>query len=143
MTIQTSDRQALERGVVDGSLWEAFCDQLRETGRQVQRDEAASSPLDRAEGYRYVARIARIALETFVEFNDPQFPVIYRPCDEIIKMGGDNPDNCYQKCVWMGAVSTVSAAVATRCITSVSSPKVAITARTAPCSAPVSSTVAA
>ncbi len=99
MDSQTKAKTALERSVADGSSWEAFCDQLRATGRQVQRAEAASSPLDQAEGYRYLARIARTALETFVEFNDPEFPVIYRPSDEIIKIGGDNPDNCYQKCV--------------------------------------------
>jgi hypothetical protein len=43
--------------------------------------------------------MARAALEWYVEFNDPAFPVLYRPAHETIKLGADNPDNLYQKAV--------------------------------------------
>jgi hypothetical protein len=54
------------------------------------------SPIDRAEGFRYLSRLARAALETFVEFADPLAPVLHRPVHETAKIGADNPDNYYQ-----------------------------------------------
>ncbi len=92
----SQDKQQADDSSV--AAWEEFCQQLLRAGRHVLAEETPKNGLDRAEGFRYLARVMRSSLETFVEFNDPDFPVIYRPCDEIIKYGGDNPDNCYQKC---------------------------------------------
>ena len=89
-------------GLVDGDLWAEFCDHLKRIGEHVQKRPTPDSPLDHAEGYRYISRVLRSALDIFVEHNDPRFPVIYRPCDEMIKYGGDNPDNWYQKCALDG-----------------------------------------
>ena len=91
-----------EADMLNGKIWEQFCDRLRDTGLQILRPEVPRSAFDHAEGYRYIARVLRGVLDIFVEHNDPNFPIIYRPCDEIIKYGGDNPDNCYQKCVLDG-----------------------------------------
>ena len=46
--------------------------------------------------------MARAALEWYVEYNDPAFPVLYRPAHETIKLGADNPDNVYLKAVLDG-----------------------------------------
>ena len=89
---------ALE-GLVSGAAWDAFCEHLKRVGEQVTRPEAPADPFNRAEGFRYLTRVLRSALDTFVEHADTDFPVIYRVCDEMIKYGGDNPDNCYQKCL--------------------------------------------
>ena len=90
------------QALASGDVWDQFCDKLRQIGRHVQRPEAPDDVFDKAEGYRYITRVLRSVLDICVEHNDADFPIIYRPCDEIIKYGGDNPDNCYQKCVLDG-----------------------------------------
>lgn len=81
--------------VMSGDAWDAFCDTLKRAGRQVLREEAASSELDRAEGWRYLTRLLRIGLEMHLEFADPDFPGFFAPSHETGKIGADNPDNLY------------------------------------------------
>ena len=82
--------------LLDGSSWEAFCDSLKEAGKQVvMAADAPDNPLDRAEGWRYLTRLTRAALESFVEAADTTAPEFRRPVHETIKMGMDNPDNIY------------------------------------------------
>lgn len=81
--------------VVSGAVWEEFCDTLKRAGRQVLRPEAAATPLDRAEGWRYLTRLLRIGLEMHLEFADPDFPGFFLPSHETGKIGADNPDNLY------------------------------------------------
>jgi len=88
-----------EDRVSSGRSWAEFCDALKRAGEQIQRADAPSDPFTRAEGYRYLSRLARAGLEWYVEFNDPAFPVLYKPSHETIKIGADNPDNIYQKAV--------------------------------------------
>lgn len=84
-----------EKRVMSGASWEAFCDQLKRAGQQILRPEAPDDPLDRAEGFRYLTRLTRIALEMYMESGDPNFPTFYRPSHETAKIGADNPDNLY------------------------------------------------
>ena len=88
-----------EDRVSSGRSWAEFCDALKRAGEQIQRADAPSDPFTRAEGYRYLSRLARAGLEWYVEFNDPAFPVLYKPSHETIKIGADNPDNIYEKAV--------------------------------------------
>ena len=82
--------------LLSGESWDAFCDGLKEAGRAViQHADAPDNLLDRAEGYRYLSRLTRAALESFVEASDTHAPVFRRPVHETIKMGMDNPDNIY------------------------------------------------
>lgn len=92
-----------EARLMDGSLWEDFCDRLKSVGRHVVRPEIPADPFTRAEGYRYLTRVLRSAFDIFTEHADPLFPVLYRPCDEIVKYGGDDPDKHLQKCAISGA----------------------------------------
>src|SRR5579859_3618106 len=84
------------RRVLSGASWSEFCDALKAAGAVVLDPKAPDSPLDRAEGYRYLTRLTRAALETFVEDADPLAPELLRTGHETIKMGADNPDNLYQ-----------------------------------------------
>jgi hypothetical protein len=84
------------RRTMDGVVWDEFCDALKAAGRVVTSDMSPSDPFQRAEGYRYLTRLLRAALETFVEDADPMAPELVRTCHETIKMGADNPDNYYQ-----------------------------------------------
>jgi hypothetical protein len=76
--------------VMDGSAWNDFCERLKRAGRLVI-DAAPDDAFDRAEGLRYVGRIARHALDNFIERSDPAAPVV----GGLPKLGGDNPDYLY------------------------------------------------
>lgn len=87
---------------MNGAAWNDFCDDLKSLGEQILRPETPADPQSRAEGYRHLTHVLRSALDIFVDHADPDFPVFYRVCDEIVKYGADNPDNYYQKCVVRG-----------------------------------------
>jgi hypothetical protein len=97
------DRDESEARLVDGRAWHDFCDRLRQIGDHVLRPEVPADAFTRAEGYRYLTRVMRSAFDIFTEHADPLFPEIYRPCDEVVKYGGDDPDKYLQKCALSGA----------------------------------------
>ena len=90
----SQDKDPIGR-VVDGDAWSDFCDSLKAAGSVVLDGSTPEDPLTRAEGWRYLTRLLRAGLETFVEASDPQAPELRRTAHETIKMGMDNPDNIY------------------------------------------------
>ncbi len=88
--------------VLSGKSWEAFCDSLKAAGDVILRPETPRTEIDRAEGWRYLSRLTRAALESALEFADPDFPVFYSLSHQTIKIGSDNPDNTYRNCVIAG-----------------------------------------
>jgi hypothetical protein len=78
-----------------GQAWEEFCDQLKQAGQIILRSETPSTPIDRAEGLRYLARLTRLGLELCFEHADAEFPVFLNAWNETTKAGSDNPDNHY------------------------------------------------
>jgi hypothetical protein len=92
---EQAKQESLAR-VMDGRSWDDFCDALKKAGHDiVLAPTAPTNPIDRAEGWRYLARLTRGALESFLEAADTQAPVFSRAVHETIKMGMDNPDNIY------------------------------------------------
>lgn len=92
-----------DRRILDGAAWAEFCDSLKKAGDVVLRPGSPMDAFDRAEGFRYLSRLARVALESYIEFADPLFPVLRRPAHETVKIGADNPDNYYQSAAISGA----------------------------------------
>lgn len=90
-----------ESRILDGTTWREFCQRLSDAGDVVLR--GPDNAFDRAEGFRYLSRITRAALQTFVEHNDPLAPVLQSVVHETAKMGADNPDNFYQNAAISGA----------------------------------------
>ena len=84
-------------------VWRDFCQRLEAAGEIVTGAEAAANPLDRAEGYRYLTRLLRIALDMQLEHADPDFPSFYAASHETAKIGADNPDNIYSNATVSGA----------------------------------------
>ncbi|MDD3797618.1 MAG: hypothetical protein PHE36_00395 [Novosphingobium sp.] len=82
--------------------WSKFCAMLAEAGEVLARPEAPATPLDQAEGLRYLSRLTRTALNMLVDSADPDFPRIFQLCDDKIKIGADNPDNRYEQIVVRG-----------------------------------------
>ena len=83
------------QGQTPAEVWKAFCSRLEAAGEIVANAEIADSDLDQAEGYRYLTRLLRIALDMHVENADTDFPGFYAASHETAKIGADNPDNIY------------------------------------------------
>ena len=97
MTMYTSSER-----IISGATWADFCDSLQRAGDVVLRDGSPQDPFDRAEGFRYLSRLTRVALESYIECADPLAPVLRRPAHETVKIGADNPDNYYQSAAISG-----------------------------------------
>ncbi|MFB0977685.1 MAG: hypothetical protein QMC73_08460, partial [Myxococcota bacterium] len=89
--------------VQSGQSWDDFCETLRSAGKVILRDATPDDAFERAEGFRYLSRLTRVALESYIEFADPEFPILRRPAHETVKIGADNPDNYYQSAAISGA----------------------------------------
>lgn len=76
---------------------------MAEQGRIITDSDFNPDPLEIAEGFRYLTRLNRIALEMFLENGDPAFPGLYQASHETAKIGADNPDNYYQNATISGA----------------------------------------
>lgn len=94
-----------EDRLLSPDVWSNFCQRLEAAGDVVTGAEAAANPLDRAEGYRYLTRLLRIALDMQLEHADPDFPSFYAASHETAKIGADNPDNIYMNASVSGARS--------------------------------------
>ena len=68
----------MSNAVVSGKAWADFCDQLKAAGDIILADNAPSDPLTRTEGFRYLSRLTKLALEQYVEATDTDFPFFYR-----------------------------------------------------------------
>ena len=101
-----SDQEAIDR-VMSGQSWQEFCDTLKSAGQTILADGQPDDVLDRAEGFRYLSRLTRAALETYIEFADPLAPVLNRPVHETAKIGADNPDNYYQHATLSGKPTSI------------------------------------
>lgn len=77
------------------AAWTAFCAKLAEAGQIVLAPDVPADPVVRAEGFRYLSRLTRLALEQYVEAADPDFPFFYQLSHKTAKIGADNPDNEY------------------------------------------------
>lgn len=75
--------------------WRDFCAKLAEAGEIILAPDVPDDPLVRAEGFRYLSRLTKLALEQYVEASDPDFPFFYKLSHETAKIGADNPDNVY------------------------------------------------
>ena len=64
--MSTTERQQQAR-----AIWEQFCDELKEAGGQLIREDLPLDELDAAEGLRYLSRLLRTGLERNVEGADP------------------------------------------------------------------------
>lgn len=73
--------------------WSEFCRALEKAGDVLHSGSAPQTPLDRAEGVRYLSRLTREMLYSCVDNADPDFPSLHEL--DLVKIGADNPDNVY------------------------------------------------
>jgi hypothetical protein len=77
------------------AAWGSFCDQLKEAGDLVFRENAPNNPVTRATGLRLLARNVALALQLELENRDPLHPELMHYFDPVRKQGGDNTDALY------------------------------------------------
>lgn len=77
--------------VVDGSVWDDFCDRLRSAGRQII-ENSPDDAFDRAEGLRYLCRLTSTFLQTATRDAAPPVTALLPMA---LKVGLDNPDYVY------------------------------------------------
>jgi hypothetical protein len=77
------------------AAWRDYCAKLAEAGAVILAPDVPDDQLIRAEGFRYLSRLSKLALEQYVEASDPDFPFFYQLSHATAKIGADNPDNAY------------------------------------------------
>jgi len=77
------------------TAWINFCEDLKGAGDLVFRDTAPAADIDRAKGFRLLARNISLALQFHLENRDPEFPELLHYFDPLRKQGGDNADALY------------------------------------------------
>ena len=65
-----------EQRVVSGAAWDEFCDTLKAAGAAMLAPGAPRDPFNQAEGYRYLARLARAGLENYLECADVEVSLL-------------------------------------------------------------------
>lgn len=90
----TSEAEA-DAKLAGGEAWRTFCRSLEQAGNLVLA-RAPDHAIDRAEGLRYVTRLARMAFKLCLEHADPAAPRLIQYMDPTQKFGVDNPDQLYQ-----------------------------------------------
>lgn len=75
--------------------WDAFCDELKSAGELVFRETTPTRDIDRAKGFRLLARNIALGLQFHLENSDPDFPELLHYFDPLRKQGGDNTDALY------------------------------------------------
>lgn len=76
--------------------WEQFADAIVRMGKLVDETTRGCEPVDRAEGYRFVARILGAMLDSCIE-QDPHFPALSPIMTPTRKFFVDNPDTLYYR----------------------------------------------
>jgi hypothetical protein len=75
--------------------WDAFCDGLKASGREILSSADGLDEVTQAEGLRYLTRLLRSGIERFIEYWDPLDPFLAVTYNERLKWGLDNPDSIY------------------------------------------------
>jgi hypothetical protein len=81
--------------LLSGKAWAEFCDRLRAAGELVLAPGAPDTPLDRAEGFRYLATLAAAGIRHAFDLADADRPRFLRNPDSASKWGAENADNVY------------------------------------------------
>ncbi len=79
------------------ALWDEFCERLKRAGRVLGRASTPRDPLTRAEGYRHLVRLVRVAFEAVHEYGDPRHPCVYRSVGATTSGEGETSDARYHQ----------------------------------------------
>ena len=89
-----TDTEAYQK-LLSGEAWIRFCDELKAAGEEILRPTAPNTPIDVAEGHRFLTQMLRSSLELIMEGGDAAYPYLSKSLHETLKLGWDNPDNIH------------------------------------------------
>jgi hypothetical protein len=75
--------------------WSGFADRVAALAHRISRPPFPEGPNAAAEGARHLGRLVVFALQSSLEFDDPDTPAFHRYDDDVVKWGGPNADNVY------------------------------------------------
>jgi hypothetical protein len=81
--------------VMDLSIWAEVTERIGALATLVSDERLATSPLQRADGLRYLTRFLAAGLAVCVAFDDPEYPEFGRMVENRMSWGMDNPDCLY------------------------------------------------
>ncbi len=79
------------------AAWRDFCAKLQSAGDQVFSEYHPANPLQRVDGFRFLAQNLGQAFDLALETKNTRYPVIHAFCTPYCKLGGDNADFTYQQ----------------------------------------------
>ena len=82
------------RDLLEGSAWRRFAERIGQLGERIQGAAAPASPVDRADGHRYLCMLLRNAFDVAIEDLDPDRPR-FNWLTRRNKIGWDCPDALY------------------------------------------------
>ena len=86
--------QGTAEELLDGSAWRRFTERLGQLAERIQAAHAPDTPIDRADGYRYLSMLVRNAFDIAIEDIDPDRPK-FNWLTRRNKLGWDCPDALY------------------------------------------------
>ena len=86
--------QGTAEQLLNGSAWRRFTERLGRLADRIQSTTAPPTPIDRAEGYRYLCMLIRNAFDVAIEDIDPDRPA-FNWLTRRNKIGWDCPDALY------------------------------------------------
>lgn len=81
------------------TAWSTYSQRIQAAGESITGESFPDDPRLRAEGYRYVNRLDRLAQQIYVEFGDAERPVLFRYGDDTTPFGATNVDNNYYRAI--------------------------------------------
>jgi hypothetical protein len=81
--------------LMSGQAWADFCEALKSAGQHILGPDCPDSPLDRAEGFRYLMGLVTAGIRQAIDLSDPDIPCFFRNPDRTSKWGAENADNQY------------------------------------------------
>ncbi len=79
------------------TAWHQFCDHLKAAGDRVFKDANPPSPLQRADGFRFLTQNLGQAFDLALETRNSAYPQIHAFCTPNRKLGGDVADFTYRQ----------------------------------------------
>jgi hypothetical protein len=86
------------------TAWKEFCEKLQTAGERVFKDFNPATPLQRADGFRFLTQNLGQVFDLALETKDTRYPIIHAFCTPICKLGGDAADFTYQQ-AWIDGQS--------------------------------------
>jgi hypothetical protein len=92
--------------VTSGTAWTDFCEDLKSAGAQILRDDAPTSPLDRATGFRHLMGLLWTGINQAMAYSSPLHPRFSQVArTDIFKWGLDCPDAAYRSATIDGSLN--------------------------------------